>query len=93
MRQEGPQSLNTQTGDTVVMMMVRGYRIQYHAMGRQSERETLVCGGNIKTLTRRDKEDSDIEIQTKRKKMRNSKFRNISNHDGIFALFLLRSKI
>jgi len=67
-RQEGPQSLNTQTGDTVVMMMVRGYRIQYHAMSRQSERETLVCGGNIKTLTRRDKEDSDIEIQTKKRR-------------------------
>ena len=25
-----------------------------------------MCGGNIKTLTRRDKEDSDIEIQTKK---------------------------
>jgi len=40
-RQEGPQSLAVDTG-TVVMMMVRGYRIQYHAMSRQSETETLV---------------------------------------------------
>ena len=45
------------------MMMVRGYRIQYHAMTRQPETDT---GENIKTLTRRDKEDSDIEIQTKK---------------------------
>jgi len=34
----------------------------YYAMAWQSERDT---GGNIKTLTRRDKEHSDIEIKTR----------------------------
>ena len=61
-------------------------------MTRQSERETLVCGGNINTLTRRDKEDSDIKIQTK-KEDEKLIIQEYIKSDGIFALFLLRSKI